>query len=636
MATRLKTIEYFWPTLATANDATETTLGLLTLYIPEASGVITIKKVVVEVQAHEANTTAVNTSRRQLKLQLATAGWSTINNVQLLTQSGEQYCFQMTGDYTTYFVNNWTGTSMECELTVLFDTAGTLAYRNITAKISITYEYDDTQPTHIKTVYIPLNAPVGALATSKPGTPTDTIPALDTFCPEANKTFRDIAIVAQGNTATVGTGDHSMTMQVDTITAYTSQLYEAALNSDMWYRLVAKPSFTTADEHSFYIWGSVAKFNHTQVYMQVTYEFNPANTTTVLNSLLLPMEWDSPAGGTTPSDFQRASRVLWIEEPTTITLQKSAIFLHWEQAAAVAGLNFRVGTGGFTTYTDTAAVLCGGNGLMYRCETQLSSLSRGKNTLQADLYRTDTSDLMLNVSSMWMINYTSGKAADGVGAHNHTIRWSLATHELLAASAELIIVATAPAIPETNYFLTAIGTHTQILSNATAQKGGLSILVERLANGESGLVWESVYGDLSGGDAEVGVCNSFATARAVFQRWPGDKEGGGRLDFETARRWRITAGGSTGTAPSTFWYHLDLLFTYHTITYTIGGTISGSGGGTVYIDIFRVENDEKILETSRSGDGAYSLTWYDNTANVYAVAREDAAHTGRSDDETAT
>jgi hypothetical protein len=46
--------------------------------------------------------------------------------------------------------------------------------------------------------------------------------------------------------------------------------------------------------------------------------------------------------------------------------------------------------------------------------------------------------------------------------------------------------------------------------------------------------------------------------------------------------------------------------------------------------------EEKLLTTSRVGDGAYSFTWYDNTKNVFVAAREDDNHLGRTTLGTAT
>jgi hypothetical protein len=100
------------------------------------------------------------------------------------------------------------------------------------------------------------------------------------------------------------------------------------------------------------------------------------------------------------------------------------------------------------------------------------------------------------------------------------------------------------------------------------------------------------------------------------------------MDVLASRRLRITSEGANSTMPLSIW------FTYHAITFAVADDISGSGGGTVNIDVFNSLDDTLIASTSRSGDGAYSVTVYDDTNAHYAVAREDSTHMGRSDDGT--
>lgn len=629
MATRLKTIEFAAPVLSSASDAVVTNFTQITVYIPEGGGTVTFRSVVCVVTTNDIITATGGTvTEYRTGLRLGAAGYTTVTNLNDITNSAENISHQVSADFTSHFTTNWTGTSMTCDIQTYWDqsTGTTLGMRDLTARLYITYEYDDTQSTHIKTVYLPLDAPSGALATSKPGSATATIPALDTWLPEDSVTIRDWFIVIQGNSDTAGT-DPTVSMEIDTNGVNTTGGIESGLATDRWFTYIwRQPTFTTGSTHSFYIWGSAAHTEHLQIYMVITYEFDVSATTTILNSLLLPMEIDSPMGGTTSSDYQRGSRSLWIAEPTTITGTNSGALVFFDKAAAISGLNFRVGTGAFQAYTDGAAIMGGGAGFM---EAFTPTLARGSNTLQCDIYRTDTTDLGFNVSVLWIVNYTSGVAADGVGAHNHTVRWNLKNFSTVAAAAQSVISATAPVIPEANYFFTSIGGHYFYLSNTTSTPSGLTVQTERLS-GESGIAWENCYTDISYTDPEVGIRQAFFTARSVFRRWPGDTLGS-RIDIETSRRWRIVTANN-----STTFDHLDLLLTYHSITFSVSGTISGSGGGTVDIDIFRVADDERVGSTSRVGNGAYSLTWYDDTADMYAVAYEDGTHMGRSDDGTAS
>jgi hypothetical protein len=339
------------------------------------------------------------------------------------------------------------------------------------------------------------------------------------------------------------------------------------------------------------------------------------------------MESMAPMGGTTASDYQRASRELFIEEPGTITLQRLAMYFFWDQSGNIAGLNARVGTGSFVAYTDAASVLAGGNGCMIRNDTG-ATIARGRNTLQADIYRTDTADLGANVSGFWIINYTSGKHASGVGAHNKTVLWNLSTTGTLAASELNTIAATAPIIPETNYYVTAVGTRYEYLSNSTGSPAGVSVLVERLA-AEGGIQWESAYTDIGETDPEVGLRTCYSQAKSIFKRWPGDP-GEGRVDLETARRWRTVLANNC-----TSFDNLDLMLTYHTITFTAADVISGGFNGTVYLDLCRTLTNETVASTTRTGDGAFSFTWYDDTEQLY-VSASDGTKVGRSQDTLAS
>lgn len=633
MATRLKTVQYNFPTLASAVNNTTTNFSQITIYLPE-TGTKTFRKVIAKVTADDIITVTGGTvTNRNVGLRLGAAAYTAVNNANALTNSGENLSVYYSADFTSHFTANWTGTSMTCDVQVLMNqtTGTTLGMVNVSVCLEITYEYDDTSTTQLKTVWIPLNAPTGALATAKPGSPHDTIPALDTYLPEASKTYRNMSIVVQGNEArNAAVTSHTLSMQIDTLTAVTSGNYEGTLATDRWFRYIWNITglgMTTNATHGFFIWASVTRVNHPQIWMVVTYEFNATTTTSVMQSLMLPMESMAPMGGTTASDYQRASRELFIEEPGTITLQRLAMYFFWDQSGNIAGLNARVGTGSFVAYTDAASVLAGGNGCMIRNDTGVT-IARGRNTLQADIYRTDTADLGANVSGFWIINYTSGKHASGVGAHNKTVLWNLSTTGTLAASELNTIAATAPVIPETNYYVTAVGTRYEYLSNSTGSPAGVSVLVERLA-AEGGIQWESAYTDIGETDPEVGLRTCYSQAKSIFKRWPGDP-GEWRVDLETARRWRTVLANNC-----TSFDNLDLMLTYHTITFTAADVISGGFNGTVYLDLCRTLTNETVASTTRTGDGAFSFTWYDDTEQLY-VSASDGTKVGRSQDTLAS
>lgn len=627
MATRLKTIEYYLEEMNSISDNTATNFTQITIDIPEGSP--DFRSVTLEMIWHDAATVTNNTNSRSLGVQLGSAGYTTVTNSNTITQSGEDVWYQFAAGFADYFNTNWSGTSMTFDARATIDSGATSPnLRAVTCKLTVTYAYDDTSTTHVKTVRVPLFASYTQLGTSKPGTAQATIPALDTWLPEASVSIKQIAVVIQGNEESAATTDSSLTMEIDSLGTRTTATHEKGRNTASWYRHAWHPSFATNASHSFYLWASITDYDHPQVWMVITYTFDASTTTTVMNSLVLPMELDSPAGGPTSTDWQTATRYLYIEEPGTITMKESALYVHYEERAAITGLNARIAGDSFHALTSVAATVAGGCGFMLPDAESHITLARGKNELSAHVYRTDTTDLGWNMSSWWIVNYTSGKASDGVGAHNHTVIRNLFTHDTSASDNNRTTSAVSPSIPETNWFMNSVGLNYQYITNTTGNPTGVSVQVERLS-GEGGIKWEQIYNDSADSDPEVGVHHCWATARSIFYRWPGDP-GEGRIPIQTDRRYKVYLAFGANS-----WDHLDLYMTYHSITFAVGGDISGSNGGTVAVALHRDGTGEKVLETSRVGDGAYSFTWYDDTEDLFVQAYEDSTHVGRSDTGTA-
>lgn len=632
MATRLKTVHYAFPTLASLTNNTLTNLTQITIFLPE-TGTKTFRSVVAHVTFDDIITnTGGSLTTKTLNFRLGAAAYTSIANANTLTNSGENLSFHLTADYTSHFTTNWTGTSMtaDFQLQINQSTGTTTGFVNVGVTLEITYEYDDTSTTQIKSVMIPLNAPTSNITTG--AVTYDTFPALDTYLPETSKVYRNMYIVVQGNThINAATTDNTMTINLGASTVTTGN-YEGALASDRWFRYVwnlTAAGFTATNAtQNFQLSVTVARFNHPQCYAVITYEYNESTSTSIMNSVMLPLDVNAPFGGTTASDYQRAQRDFFIQEPGTITTNKIAFFPFWSQVAAIGGLNMRIGTGAFVAYTDAASVLCGTNGSMIRNDSAFT-LIHGRNSLNFDVYRTDTADFGWNASGFWLINYTSSKHSTGSGAHNHTVFWGLQQNGTGAATDNYDIAATALIIPETNYYMTAIGTRLITLLSGTVVPAGFTVSVERLS-AEGGVEWENVYADITQTDAEIGTFYAWSQSKTIFKRWPNDVDSN-RIDVETSRRWRANLPQPTATGTSG-WIGLSQLFTYHTITYTVSGTISGSSGGTVTLNLYRSNTGERILSTTRSGNGSYSFTWYDDTENVFVEARESGTLLGRSDD----
>lgn len=637
MATRAKTIQFATDTYTSVmTDATVTNLAQFTVYIPET--VTAFRSVTVDVNFMDVITATGGTiDTHTVGLQLGAAGYSTITETDNITHSGENISGVVGPfDFTSYFTTNWTGTSMTCDIQTMFDqnTGTTLGMNNVNAVITITYEYDDdptTNATQIKTVWIPMESLVGTLPTVA-NTNHSVIPALDSFLPEAGVTIRNYSFLIEGNVAINNNAtDWTPTVNIDSGTSYAFGTIKGALITDRYTRLTWNPTVpSTASTHNFQMWSSITnRFNHVTVTMLITYEFTPASSTTILNSLILPVEFASPIGVTTSAEASRFTRDIFVEEPATISLMQSAYRINFNVAAAISGLNTRAGSQAYRTYTHTANVVAG----MYSLQQRIDSggaqgagmtLARGRNTLVIDMYSTDTADQVTNVNGCIILNYHSSKASSGlVGQHAHTVMYKLLDWNA-ALSDRNRVSAFSINIPEANYWIVGAGfIFYQWVATASM---AVTFDVECLSGEGKGGGYYDIYADAYQSDAERACSVVFMRGRDVFLRFPDDPDPD-RLDIETARDYRLFTTTTTSNG-------MLALLTYHSFTYTVSDSITGFSG-TTNIDLHRTINDEKVGTTSRVGDGSFSFTWYDNTEELYVQAN-DGTNVGRSQDTLAS
>src|SRR5215216_3528081 len=126
MATRLKTVQYSFPVLASLVNNTLTNFTQITVYLPE-TGTKTFRKVVARLSCDDIITVTGGTiATRTLGLRLGAVAYTTVSNANVLTNSGENLSLQYTADFTSHFTTNWTGTSMTCDIQALVNqTTGT-------------------------------------------------------------------------------------------------------------------------------------------------------------------------------------------------------------------------------------------------------------------------------------------------------------------------------------------------------------------------------------------------------------------------------------------------------------------------------------------------------------------------------
>jgi hypothetical protein len=415
----------------------------------------------------------------------------------------------------------------------------------------------------------------------------------------------------------------------------TSDNFVAAGNTDYSYRFIHSFDATAVgwDTNPINIRlgaGAGAAFNHPQVYLQVTYEFNATATTRMLCSLILPLDIASPMGGTASTDYQRVTRSLWVQEENPV-LTCLSYYLFYDTAAGIAGLNCRIyDSVSFSAYTDTVALDIAGSMALNIKYEGATNITRGLNNFNFDIYRTDPADFGFNLGGFFIINYQCDKPSEGVGAANHSVAYNAFSMSSTTASAAYHATFPGITIPESKYFINALGININYISNGTGNPAGSTLVLEQTDEGYVGNRWLPAYTEISTTDAEVGVRQCWAQVRDIFKRYPGDPDGS-RLELSSSRAMRFFfANACTG------YINIDFYFTYHSISYSLTSTVSNSNNATVTLDLHRKLNDmnEKVLQKTRTGNGTVVWDWYDNTTNMFIVARETDALVGRSGDFT--
>jgi hypothetical protein len=630
MALRTKTIEYAfaYSTAAVASNVARN-FAAITVDIPETTD-RTFRSVVLEFTAYDNATTAANATAVTMGVQVDSVAINTVAVTQTIANSAENQSFIFTRDATAYFQTNFTGTSHQVLGRLTLTGLGTV---NTTCKIIITYEYNDTaQTTRVKTVKIPIDGNTGNLTTTLAniGGITNQFPALDTFLPEASKVYKDIFFESYAGTGSNSTVDTALILRLYGTTDLTSTVFESAFTTDRWVKRIDKLQGLLPTNAAYSPQARTGNANNPFACLSgvltVTYTYDHSASTTIINSLQIPaLDEAGWTGGPTTADRSRFRRTLFIQEPGPINLVQSGLLMSFIDAGSVT-MDVRVGAQTSRTFTVPATVRAGCSHLSRRFDSGAAGssanmvLQRGLNDITVDFFSSGTAlgTLGSNISGLIFLNYTSGLHADGDGAHNHTTQWINRPYTTGGLVERLQYApTTTPNIPENNWFLTSAGYDIKLLTSGTATATLGFSLQAKIQSGEGqGAGWADFYTGLYSSDAEVGPSLMWARARSYFKRYPNDQDPD-RLNPEVVRDYRFDISQNAAG----IWQCIKYL-TYHNIAYTVSGGITGSAGGTVYLELYRTDTAELLDKTTRVGNGAYSFTWYDNTIDVIVVAYE--------------
>lgn len=647
-ANRTKTIEVMLPMfIANIDDSTtHTDSADTTIYIPETTSRVFLS-VSMEVICHDTGTGAVDLSAWSLRGSCdAGSNFTTVTQGAAYANTGENmaHCFfvDMTAEFTTRFGTSATGTF---RYGIYLDYASADTFNNVSAKLYITYQYDDTaHSTRVKTVRIPIESFNGRLSNTAQavcqGTAIGQIPALDTFLPESSKVYRQIFAELWTNTLPSNAADCTLSLKVGSggdSTAFGT--VENTLVTPQGLRflwdLTTNGNMTTDATHDIYANHEVASqsyFNQLGGWLTTTYEYSDSSSTTVMNSIITGVA-DGSLNVRTSGDLETFDCDLWVEEPETVTLKQSGIFVAASCSATSDTFSFGAGGQTPTGYTPTSGTAMAGMlTFMHRIDSGGNAgagltLARGRNVLTVQWYAA-TVDRIANVNSLLILNYTSGKHASGDGVHSHSTHWNIFPNSR-ATSTNLALAATVtPVILESNYWLVGVSP----MLYGTGISGAITYFgtqCEILSGEKLSAGWADLNSSVGVAVNERLFQINRSQVRNIFKRWPTDTDAD-RLNIETARTWRV--------AGITAQWGMGMWVAHHSITYTISGTVSnysGDGSG-ITVEVYRTDTGyrkKEIIGSLTTGvGGTFSMTWYDNVVPVFAAVRQDDTHTGRSAD----
>lgn len=630
----LNTVEYVFDQRTTSlAAATRHDFAAITLDIAETVG-RSFKSVHIEVTCHD-NTGGASITSWLLGIKLGAVAFSDTTVTDTISFGGENKEFVFTsGDLSSYFNTNFgSGSSQTCQVGVQFGNAGVI---NVTAKLIITYEYTKASAsTRTKTVRIPIESWSGYLTTTLTQVGSNQIPQLTStggLLKEASVTIKSVWIQIETWKAEGVSGTFLVTALDAEAEVFDGQ-HETVQASSYWYRRIIRRT----DSASFWNTSHQLKarsagansWKQGNIVMYVTYTYSESPTTTVTNSIALPFRIDSIVPVNTEG-YAYADIEFEIQEPGTITMLQSGLAWHWMERYGTAQAYLKAGsqsatatwyvvpfTGGNSTSGLTARIDSGGN------QGSAITLARGKNTLRVHCAAGTYDGVPLwYPCGVLYLNYSSGKGTD-TAQHAHTIIKQLKATTDNASGVQYANAALDLPSDE-NWRLFSKGIQTTLMVPNQNSVGSFNI---ETSSGLFKHLWEELHFT----NNTVSVFIDYVDTSQYFDRFLNDSAPN-RDSPTAAHDVRYTNTGDGATNP--VFYSAKEYYTYHSLTGTLEGDCHNyqpsSNGSGIAIKVFNVANDELIGSTTTTTGGHFTLTMYDTSLTVYAVAYQGDEYHGRS------
>ena len=337
---RINTVEYGWETNVTPQSgSTAYTTPTKRVYIPE-TGSRQFLSVVAEMYMRDANLgttiSAMTNAGMSCSIDTVMYGEAPIP-LQSFSFGSEHSCMRWYKDFTDIFQTNFTGSSHDVAFSWINAQNNAGVWVGHSFLLTCTYQYDDTNvETNIKTIKLPIDNYIGYLPTSSfvfgSSTPNFTnIPALDSFLPEASKSYKDIYITYNGINASSTTSSVQFITNIDSGSDNPRYVQQSRMITDIAYFDIQSLSGSIDTSVSHALSGRSTVRNRLAYFspmLNITYHYNGNASNDIITNIQVPFHADFYGRYNSLRPIITGNITFLIPEKSISPLLNSAIVLH--------------------------------------------------------------------------------------------------------------------------------------------------------------------------------------------------------------------------------------------------------------------------------------------------------------------
>lgn len=537
------------------------------------------------------------------------------------TSSGENNTSPVWIDATELFKSSFTGSSQTFDVRLSMANLGSTAnfigeLPIVTGELYVTYGADE-QDNRIKSVIIPLSPNDNTnLTTTLVSQGTNQLPDLATYLPEASKTIRNFYIVVSGNDTINTNITTEYRIKVGSSPAkYSFGYTSGGVSANSFRMMYVDNNISTGSTQDIQLalTSRHNSYSNFTMYAVVTYEYDAATTTRVINSLILPFETSSSY---LPQDDEvypeKIRKTFSIQEPGTINNTHVGIFVSLTDTNSPQLKIKDLSESSYKILVFSGASVSVGS-YRYGYVLPTYTLARGDNTVGVDMLGEWNTSLpsCFRTCGYFVVNYHSDVASSGMENHNKTVCCLL--HRQNGNSLRNYIF-NPLSNPFTNWYINSIGFLGEFYT-LTASSIAIGIENKFIYDNKS-LSNPKVSLGVGGYVQEAAETTSFdyiTSDNDMVKKYPGDLHDHRVVDlFDSNARFFV----DNGILPTIG--GLQTIAVCHEITYTINGTVAGySGDGSGLEVYFYTQSKDLLFKVTTTIGGNFTATWYDNTKQIY-------------------